>query len=51
LLSHSTRTATQWEGRRYRFKLIRVDLPKQIFIAGQMPVGRIARPRLASTNL
>ena len=40
-----------WEGRRYRFRLIRVDLPKQILVGGKMPVGRIARPRLASTNL
>lgn len=40
-----------WEGRRFNFRLIRVDLPKQILVAGQMPVGRIARPRLASTNL
>ena len=40
-----------WEGRRYQFRLIRVDLPKQILVGGKMPVGRIARPRLASTNL
>jgi hypothetical protein len=26
-------------------------LPKQILVGGAMPVGRIARPRLASTNL
>jgi len=40
-----------FEGRRFTFRLIRVDLPKQILVGGAMPVGRIARPRLASTNL
>ena len=28
-----------WEGRRYRFRLIRVDLPKQMLVGGKMPVG------------
>ena len=41
----------QWNGRRYAFRLVRVDLPKQILVGGKMPVGRIARPRMASTNL
>ena len=40
-----------WNGRRYQFRLARVDLPKQILVGGRMPVGRIARPRMASTNL
>lgn len=40
-----------WNGRRYQFRLVRVDLPKQILVGGRMPVGRIARPRMASTNL
>ena len=40
-----------WNGRRYAFRLVRVDLPKQILVGGKMPVGRIARPRMASTNL
>ena len=38
-------------GRRFRFRLIRIDLPKQILVGGQMPVGRNARPRMASTNM
>ena len=37
-----------WEGRHFSFKLIRVDLPMQILVGGKMPVGRIARPRLAT---
>ena len=32
-------------------RLIRIDLPKQILVGGQMPVGRNARPRMASTNM
>jgi tetratricopeptide (TPR) repeat protein len=40
-----------FEGRRFAFRLIRVDSPRQILVGGAMPVGRIARPRLASTNL
>ena len=39
-----------WEGRRFKFRLVRVDLPKQILVGGTMPVG-LARPRLASVNL
>ena len=38
-------------GRRFRFRLIRIDLPKQILVGGQIPVGRNARPRMASTNM
>ena len=40
-----------WGGRRYAFRLVRVDLPKQILVGGKMPVGRVARPRMASTHL
>jgi hypothetical protein len=33
LLSPNVREVdAEWEGRRYQFKLIRVDLPKQIFV-------------------
>jgi|TARA_B110000305_G_C19375174_1_gene606575 hypothetical protein len=37
-----------YRGKRYEFKLIRVDSPRQILVAGKAPVGRIARPRLAT---
>ena len=39
-----------WEGRAFKFRLVRVDLPNQILVGGSMPVG-LARPRLASINL
>ena len=39
-----------WEGRAFKFRLVRVDLPNQILVGGSMPVG-LARPRLASIKL
>ena len=41
-----------WNGRRFAFRLIRVDdAPNRLLVNGKTPVGRIARPRLRSTNV